>query len=117
MISFIFGDLVILPLLLIYRKYYGARAAAYITAILFAAMVLSGIVVDLLFSALGLVPQGPRPPSFMEQATFQWNYTSWLDLVAVAILGGLALLHFRPRPALAGPSSEAEKTAHAPHAA
>jgi len=93
-IAFIYGDLVIIPLLLIYRKYYGAKAAAYITAVLFTAMVLAGIVIDLLFTAAGLVPRGVRPPPPMQQAVFQWNYTSWLDLLA---LGVLAFLLFAKR--------------------
>jgi uncharacterized membrane protein YraQ (UPF0718 family) len=98
-ISFIYADLVIIPLLLIYRKYYGLKAAAYISAILFASMVLAGIVVDLLFTVLGLVPQGARPPSPMQQASFQWNYTSWLDLAALLVLAGLAWLQYAPRSA------------------
>lgn len=91
-VSFIFADLIIVPLILIYRKYYGGRAAAYITAVMFASMVISGILVDLLFTALGLIPRGPRPPSPMETAHFAWNYTTWLDIVAVGILGFLILV-------------------------
>ncbi len=86
-ISFIYADLIILPILLLYRKAYGLKAAAAISAVLFASMVGAGIVVDVLFSALGLVPRGARPPSLMRHDHFQWNYTTWLDLAA-----GLALL-------------------------
>jgi uncharacterized membrane protein YraQ (UPF0718 family) len=93
-ISFIYADLVIVPLLLIYRKYYGMKAAAYISAILATSMVLAGIAVDLIFRAIGLVPRGARPPSPMLATTFQWNYTTWLDLVALALLGVLACLNF-----------------------
>ena len=81
-ISFIFGDLVVLPLIAIYRKYYGGRVAAYIVLILFLCMVLAGILVDLIFGALGLIPTGPRPPSPVMEMSFQWNYTTWLDLAA-----------------------------------
>ena len=59
--SFIYADLVIIPLLLIYRKYYGLKATAYITVILASSMVLAGMVVDLLFGALGLVPRVCAP--------------------------------------------------------
>jgi uncharacterized membrane protein YraQ (UPF0718 family) len=93
-ISFIYADLVIIPLLFVYRKYYGTKAAAYIAAILAASMVLAGIVVDLIFSALGLVPQGARPPSPMMAESFQWNYTTWLDLVGLVVLGVLAYFYF-----------------------
>jgi uncharacterized membrane protein YraQ (UPF0718 family) len=98
-ISFIYADLVIIPLLLIYRKYYGLRAAAYIASILAASMVLAGIVVDLLFGALGLIPRGPRPMSPMDAATFQWNYTTWLDLAALVVLAFLAWSHFAKKSA------------------
>jgi uncharacterized membrane protein YraQ (UPF0718 family) len=99
-ISFIYADLVIVPLLLLYRKYYGLKAAAYIAAILATSMVLAGIVVDLLFNALGLAPTGPRPPAPMLENHFAWNYTTWLDLAALAVMAGLAFRHFqKSRPA------------------
>ncbi len=85
-ISFIYADLVIIPILLLYRKYYGAKAAAYITAVLVASMVSAGVFVDFLFGAIGLIPTGTRPPSPIQMAHFQWNYTTWLDLVAVVFI-------------------------------
>ena len=94
-VSFIYADLVIIPLLLLYRKYYGLKAAAYIAGVLATSMVLAGLVVDFLFQLLGLVPQGARPPSPMQMTSFSWNYTTWLDLVAVVVLGLLAYFHFR----------------------
>ncbi len=96
-ISFIYADLLIVPLILIYRKYYGGRAAAYFVLIFFLAMAGSGIIVDLLFGALGLIPSGPRPPSVMTQAHFAWNYTTWLDLAALGASAVLLWWHFRPR--------------------
>ncbi len=95
-ISFIYADLIIIPLLLIYRKYYGAKAAFYITAIMFASMVVAGIIVDLLFDALGLIPE-IRPQNAIAQASFQWNYTTWLDFAAIAVSAGFALIYFRKR--------------------
>jgi uncharacterized membrane protein YraQ (UPF0718 family) len=94
-IAFIYGDLIVLPLIFAYRKYYGTTAALYITAILYASMVAAGIVVDLLFAALGLTPQGGPGRSAMEEAGFSWNYTTWLDLVAILVGGGLVFLHLR----------------------
>jgi uncharacterized membrane protein YraQ (UPF0718 family) len=88
-ISFIYADLVIVPLLVMYRKYYGLKAAIYISAILAASMVGAGIIVDLLFTGLGFVPKGPRPPSVMQTAQFSWNYTTWLDLTALVVVGAL----------------------------
>ena len=109
-ISFIYADLVIIPLLIIYRKYYGMKAAAYITAVLFTSMVLAGIGVDLLFNALGLVPQGARPPSPMMETSFQWNYSSWLDLIALGMLAVLAYFNFAK-----GKSAHSGVEPHAAH--
>jgi uncharacterized membrane protein YraQ (UPF0718 family) len=93
-ISFIYADLVIIPLILIYRKYYGTKAAAYITAVLFTSMVSAGIIVDLLFGALGLIPT-VRPPSAIAQASFQWNYTTWVDLAAIFLTGWFIWIRFK----------------------
>jgi hypothetical protein len=81
----------------IYAKYYGVRAAAWITGIFYLAMVLAGIIVDLVFTALGLIPRGSRPPSAIEHAHIIWNYTSWLDLIALIFAAWLLILHFRSR--------------------
>lgn len=93
-ISFIYADLIIIPLILIYRKYYGTKAALYITAVLFVSMVAAGIIVDLLFRALGLIPS-VRPPSAIAEASFQWNYTTWLDFTAIIVSGWLVWIHFK----------------------
>lgn len=98
-ISFIYGDLIVIPLILIYAKYYGARAAVYITVILYISMVVSGIVVDLMFAAAGVIPSGPRPENPVEHAQIIWNYTSWLDLVAGLFFVSLLAIHLQKRPA------------------
>ena len=59
-ISFIYADLIVIPIIIIYGKYYGLRGAAWISGIFYVSMVLAGIIVDLIFSALGLIPQGLR---------------------------------------------------------
>jgi uncharacterized protein len=110
-ISFIYADLVIVPLLMLYRKYYGLKAAAYIAAILAVSMVLAGIVVDLLFTALGLVPAGPRPPAPMMRDHFAWNYTTWLDFAALAVMATLAFFHFKK----SAPAQAPEEKPPAPH--
>ena len=79
------------------------RAAAWITGIFYLAMVLAGIIIDLLFTASALIQQGPRPPSAIDMI---WNYTSWLDLIALIFAAWLLMLHFRP---------EANVFAHACH--
>lgn len=94
-IAFIYGDLIVIPLIVAYRKYYGTRAAAYITAVLFASMVGAGIVVDLLFAALGLTPNENKAQPAMAMATFEWNYTTWLNIIAIVAGSALLYLHFR----------------------
>lgn len=98
-VSFIYADLIIIPLVLIYRKYYGGKAAAYITGILFISMASAGIVVDLLFAALGLIPQGPRMQGMAGHPHFAWNYTTWLDLLAAAAFVMFLFLHRRGKAA------------------
>lgn len=99
-IAFIFGDLIILPIINIYRKYYGTRMALFITATFYAAMVLAGYLVELLFGTAGLVPERRRVEVMEEH--IGWNYTTWLNiaflLLACALLvrfvrsGGLPML-------------------------
>ena len=94
-IAFLYGDLLVVPLVAAYRKYYGNRVAFYMTLGFFLSMVGSGLVVDLLFNVLGLVPRGPRPPSAIMHAGFSWNYTTWLNIAALLLSGWFVLLHVR----------------------
>ena len=94
-ISFIYADLIVVPLIIIYGKYYGRRAAIYITLVLFVSMAAAGLVVDILFSALHLAPLGLRPASAISSARFSWNYTTWLDLAALSVAAFLASVHYR----------------------
>ena len=112
-IAFIYGDLIVLPLIVAYRKYYGTKAAAYITGVLFAAMVVAGIVVDLLFAGLGLIPGGARPEPAMSHASFEWNYTTWLNIVAIVAGAVLLYLHFRQGGGEEDAPDQGEKAAHA----
>ncbi len=96
-ISFIYADLLVIPLILIYRKYFGGRATAYIVLIFYTSMVAAGVIVDLIFAGLNLIPQGERPSSPIEHATFSWNYTTWLDFIAIAVAACLLFLKMRDR--------------------
>jgi uncharacterized membrane protein YraQ (UPF0718 family) len=89
-LAFLYADLIVLPLLDIYRKYYGLRMTLYIFAVFFATMVLSAIAMDLAFSALHLVPK-PNPGVRHDLAMFSLNYTFWLNLV----FGALAVYLWR----------------------
>lgn len=96
-ISFIYGDLIVIPIILIYRKYFGGRTALYITLILYVSMVSAGIIVDLIFTATGLIPHGTQAFSAIEHATFNWNYTTWLDFAALIVAGLLFFLSLPSR--------------------
>ena len=82
-ISFLFADLIILPILVIYQKYYGTKMMLFILASFYATMAVAGYVVELLFAALGLVPK-ERTAKVAEMAA-HWNYTSVLNIVALAV--------------------------------
>ena len=117
-ISFIYADLIIVPLIIIYGKYYGRRAAIYITLVLFVSMVIAGVTVDSLFSLLHLVPTGPRPASAISHARFEWNYTTWLDIAALAAAGFLAFTHSRKTSPMLPDAAESqcqEGSTHSSH--
>ena len=88
-VAFIFADLLILPILNIYRKYYGLRMTAFLLVTFYAAMVLAGYVVEFLFGGLGLIPDQADAKIPMEGVS--WNYTTWLNiaflLLAAALVG------------------------------
>jgi uncharacterized membrane protein YraQ (UPF0718 family) len=86
-VSFIYADLIIVPLLIIYARYYGKKMAIYMTAVLFASMVVAALLVEGLFGLLNQIPVGPRPAPLAEQAHFAWNSTTWLNLLALAATG------------------------------
>jgi uncharacterized membrane protein YraQ (UPF0718 family) len=92
-VSFIFADLIIIPIILIYRKYYGTKAALRITAIFYGAMALAGYVVELIFTPLGLVPTN-RHLSIID-AGISWNYTTWLNIIFIALAAVLLIVFFR----------------------
>ena len=62
-IAFLFADLIVIPIVLAYIKYYGRAFAMRITALMFVTMVLAALAIDLVFGAVGLIPTGPGPPA------------------------------------------------------
>jgi uncharacterized membrane protein YraQ (UPF0718 family) len=84
-IAFVFADLIILPILDIYRRYYGLRVAAFLFATLTATMVAAGLVVGYLFDGLGLVPHGRHAKVEDASAAFTLGPTTWLNVVALAV--------------------------------
>jgi uncharacterized membrane protein YraQ (UPF0718 family) len=83
-ISFIFADLIILPILNIYRKYYGGGMSLYLLAVSYLAMALAGFLIGLAFNLTGLTPAHFRVSAF--QAPPAWNYTSFLDIVFIVLI-------------------------------
>ena len=98
-IAFIFGDLITLPLLLIYRKYYGGRLTLRLLVWFWAVMAIAGLLTELLFDASGLIPTD-RPKTVVE-ASFSWNSTTFLNLAFIALGAYLYWLH-RNRARLGG---------------
>lgn len=82
-ISFIYADLIIIPLILIYRKYYGWKLALWITGIFYVSMALTGVVVDLLFRAV--------PPPAHQGHAMEMSHTLWLNIVFFVLAVGMTI--------------------------
>jgi YHS domain-containing protein/uncharacterized membrane protein YraQ (UPF0718 family) len=98
-ISFIFADLIALPLVLIYRKYYGRRLAIRLFFTFWLVMSTAGLLVEGLFAILGWIPD--TRPSDVVHTSFQWNYTTFLNIVFLVLFGILYWL-YRNRDRLRG---------------
>ncbi len=92
-ISFIFADLIILPILAIYRKYYGTRMAVFLFCTFYASMAAAGYVIEFVFGGLGLIPA--RSSAQIAEAGISWNYTTWLNIVFLAVAAILAVRFVR----------------------
>jgi uncharacterized protein len=90
-IAFIFADLIVLPILDIYRRYYGLRMAGFLLATFYASMAIAAFVVDMLFELFGFVPQHGQ--ARVVEAAVGWNYTTWLNIFFL-IISGLLVLRF-----------------------
>ncbi len=86
-ISFIFADLITLPLLLIYRRYYGRHMMLKLLATFWIVMSAAGLIVEYLFRALGIEPT--ERPAVIAPTEFSWNYTTFLNIVFLFVLAGL----------------------------
>jgi len=90
-IAFIFADLIVLPILDIYRKYYGVKMTGFLLATFYIAMAVAALIVEAVFAALGLIPT-ERQAQVVE-ASITWNYTTWLNVVFL-ILAALLVRRF-----------------------
>jgi uncharacterized protein len=97
-LAFLYADLIVLPLLDVYRRYFGWKMAAYIAAVFYATMVVAALIMDVVFNAIGLVPMR-HIDIHATMTAFSFNYTFWLNVVFGAIaLVLFALARRRPAP-------------------
>ncbi|MGM0348911.1 permease [Streptomyces sp. Adlamb9] len=92
-IAFIYADLLILPILNIYRKYYGPRMAGFLFATFFAAIAVAGYVVEFLFGGLGLIPD--QATARLPEEGIRWNYTTWLNIAFLLLAASLVIRFLR----------------------
>jgi uncharacterized protein len=91
--AFIFADLIIIPILIIYRKYYGTQMTLVILGIFYAAMVFAGYIIEFLFGGLGLIPAERTAKVAAE--TISWNYTTILNIIFLLVAAALVVRFFR----------------------
>jgi len=92
-VAFIFADLIIIPILIIYRKYYGTRMMLTLLGIFYATMVAAGYIVEFGFGALGLIPA--TRTARVIQAGITWNYTTILNIIFLLVAAALLIRFFR----------------------
>ncbi len=119
-LAFILADLIVLPILNIYRKYYGLNMAAFLLVTFYVAMAAAAMAVEGLFGSLGLIPHERQ--ARVVEASITWNYTTWLNigflLLTVFLVwrfvttGGIEMLRMMNKPAR-GDEGKPRRTVHA----
>ena len=122
-ISFLFADLIIIPILNIYRKYYGGRMSLYLLLVSYAAMAAAGFIIGLAFQVTGLTPAHIRVTAFESAPAL--NYTTILTLFFLALMGllgwrflttgGLDMLRMMEAPASSPAATGGMETGHHHH--
>jgi len=92
-LSFIFADLIILPILNIYRRYYGWRMSVFLLGTFYVTMVLAGLAIEFLFQGLGIDP--PARDAKVVMASVTWNYTTFLNIPFLLLAALLLWRYFR----------------------
>jgi uncharacterized protein len=92
-VSFIFADLIIIPILVIYRKYYGTKMMLTLLGIFYATMVAAGYIVEFTFGGLGLIPA--ERAAKVTGTGIEWNYTTVLNIVFLLLAAALLVRFFR----------------------
>jgi hypothetical protein len=120
-IAFVFADLITLPLLLIYRRYYGTRLTLKLLTVFWATMSAAGLITEYLFQAAGIAPASTGGHGTAGRDVWGWNYTTALNIIAIAVFAALYWL-YRNRARLGGGAGYASdpvcgmqvEVAHAP---
>ncbi|MGH3671705.1 MAG: permease, partial [Pseudonocardiaceae bacterium] len=118
-VAFIFADLLILPILNIYRRYYGIRMAILLAATFYLTAAVAGYAVELIFGGIGWIPD--RVGAHLPTEGISWNYTTWLN-IAFLTLAAVLVARFLctgggPMLAMMGGDPEHPQPGHAGHAA
>ncbi|MFB2771331.1 permease [Pelatocladus sp. BLCC-F211] len=92
-VAFIFADLIVLPILDIYRKYYGLKVSAFLFIAFYTAMVSAALIIEILFQILGLIPQEHNAK--VVEASIQFNYTTVLNILFLALAVLLVIRFFK----------------------
>jgi len=92
-VAFIFADLIVLPILDIYRKYYGFRVSTFLFITFYAAMASAALIIEILFRVLGLVPQEHK--ALVVEASIKFNYTTVLNILFLALAALLVARFFK----------------------
>jgi uncharacterized membrane protein YraQ (UPF0718 family) len=94
-IAFVYADLITVPVLNVYRKYYGVKVMLYILSVFFVTMAFTGFLMEQLFDVLGIVPDLAGGMTASEQTYFELNYTFYLNVIAFALSGFLLYVYRR----------------------
>ena len=105
-LAFVYADLIVIPIVLAYRKFYGGKVTALLVGIMFVTMVAAALIVDGIFSALGLVPTDRPSIESISEREITWNYTTVLNILFTFVAAALVALTLRP---------SARAAAHAGH--
>ncbi len=105
-VSFIFADLIAFPLLLVYRRYYGLRMAVRMLALFWAVMATAGLVTEGIFRAAGLIPA--HRPTVVAATGLSWNYTTYLNIIFLAVFGLLYWASWNRKRLEAGAAREVD---------
>jgi uncharacterized protein len=92
-VAFLFADLIIIPILIIYRKYYGTRMMLVVLGAFYASMVIAGYIIEFLFGALGLIPA--ERDARIAAHGIEWNYTTVLNIIFLLLAAALLVRFFR----------------------